>query len=163
MEENKHLKQNSKLRKKLRVVGIIFVILGAILFAMSIVGMNSFNEKLSMLGFAAIPCLFIGTNCMIFGFMGAISRYTASESAPIMKDTKNYMEEQTREERVKTVSEMADQIKNGQKMICTYCQETNDVDAKFCKKCGAPLVKVCSCGTKNPVDALFCKACGKRL
>ncbi|MHC1783636.1 MAG: zinc ribbon domain-containing protein [Anaerolineaceae bacterium] len=51
---------------------------------------------------------------------------------------------------------------------CDNCGSDNNLDAKFCGKCGKPLAggggKKCgSCGADNKQDANFCKKCGLPL
>ena len=54
---------------------------------------------------------------------------------------------------------------------CPQCGASNNVSAKFCVNCGAPLFaqpqtggKRCpNCGTVNTEDSLFCIECGTRI
>ncbi len=48
---------------------------------------------------------------------------------------------------------------------CKSCKASNEVDAVFCKACGARLTpRECpSCRVVNEPDAVFCKKCGKGL
>ncbi len=163
MGKNQYLENRSSTRKKLRIIGITLIIIGVILFVLSIIFMTNNNKQGFLLSFIGVPVLFIGGVCTLFGFMGAVSRYSVSESAPIISDTKNFMEEQTRLEKVKTISEVSNQLHNERKINCFYCKAEVPSDAKYCTSCGKMLVKVCSCGTENPSDAFFCKSCGKSL
>lgn len=163
MKKNNHLDDHSSTRKKLRVIGIVCLVIGFVLLLIGIISMMNFNQKGFLSAVIGMPFLVVGAACTMLGFMGAVSRYTASESAPILKNTKNYMEEETRAERVKTFSEMVEQMHNDEKVNCPHCGAVSSDDAKFCKNCGNLLVKTCSCGVKNSPDASFCKACGKKL
>jgi hypothetical protein len=51
------------------------------------------------------------------------------------------------------------------RLACHSCKTSNEVDAAFCKKCGARLSKrECpACSVVNEPDAVFCKKCGKSL
>ena len=49
-------------------------------------------------------------------------------------------------------------------MQCPQCQFENREEAKFCKKCGNKLERLCtSCGHPHQVDSLFCEECGYNL
>jgi ribosomal protein L40E len=51
-----------------------------------------------------------------------------------------------------------------ERIACTSCSASNEVDAAFCKKCGKALSRECAgCHARNEPDALFCKKCGKAL
>ncbi len=46
-------------------------------------------------------------------------------------------------------------------MKCFNCGYDNDLDAKYCEKCGSPLPGVCpQCGSPLKPGAAFCKQCG---
>lgn len=49
--------------------------------------------------------------------------------------------------------------------VCPKCNEVNDINAKFCKKCGSELgEKRCTnCGAELSFDAVYCSKCGKRV
>jgi hypothetical protein len=51
------------------------------------------------------------------------------------------------------------------RLACKSCKTSNEVDASFCKKCGARLSpRECpACAVVNEPDAVFCKKCGKSL
>ena len=49
-------------------------------------------------------------------------------------------------------------------MRCPACGTGNEPTRKFCRECGAPLVRHCpSCGTGNPPSDKFCGECGTAL
>ena len=43
--------------------------------------------------FLGMPLLFVGSAMTMFGFLGAMNRFVAGESAPVAKDVVNYMGE----------------------------------------------------------------------
>ena len=51
------------------------------------------------------------------------------------------------------------------RQACRSCKVGNDLDAEFCKACGARLApRECpACAVVNEPDAAFCKKCGKSL
>jgi hypothetical protein len=84
----------------LRVFGPLLTLAGLIFIA---VGMISFFSAFGSFGppryfwccFVGTPILFIGFVMCKFGYFGSIVRYIAAESAPVAKDTVNYMAEGT--------------------------------------------------------------------
>jgi hypothetical protein len=111
-----------------------------------------------------------------FAFLGAVSRYVAGETAPVAKDTFNYLADGTKD----GVRDIAGAIGQGlsaglgtaaggtEKIVlrCHKCNHTNDADARFCDQCGAPLEKTkpCpGCGELNDPDARFCDNCGREF
>ncbi|HHZ11716.1 MAG TPA: zinc ribbon domain-containing protein [Acholeplasmataceae bacterium] len=94
-------------------------------------------------------------------YMGKVARYTASEMAPVKRDTINYMIDGTKDE----VVDLVQKIKGGQvaAITCPYCGDDNDGDAIYCDHCGRKLKVTCSCGTVNQAGSRFCKKCGRAL
>jgi Double zinc ribbon len=127
--------------------------------------------KLFWCAFIGLPLLGIGVKLTFFSYMGAIGRYVAGESAPVVKDTFNYMAHGTKDG-IKTVaSALGEGLSQGGlgggvqtvAVRCQKCNHTNKDDAKFCNDCGAPLLKSkgCpSCEEINDNDAKFCDNCG---
>src|SRR6516164_3458496 len=49
-------------------------------------------------------------------------------------------------------------------MECPSCRHDNDIEAKFCEQCAAPLTKACTnCGSPASRTAKFCAQCGHPL
>lgn len=47
---------------------------------------------------------------------------------------------------------------------CPKCKAKVDPDAKFCPKCGQPLIVTCAnCKVDYPLGTKFCKQCGAKL
>jgi len=171
---------HSKVRGVLRLVGPTVALAGLVLTA---IGMISFFGAFGGGGFPryfwcaflGIPMLGVGLMICQFAYMGKIGRYVAGESAPVAKDTFNYMAEGTQE----GVEQMAGAFGRGLaggtgsagesqevSIRCHKCNVVNDADAKFCDGCGAPLVKskACPrCEELNDPDARFCDGCGHRF
>ena len=156
-------------------IGIIFMIVGAVDFFSAFGGGGS--PKLFWCFFIGMPLMFFGSVLTGAGFMGAVGRYTSAESAPVLKDTFNYMADGTAE----GVKTLATAVGEGLSSAlggvagdatgieeagvrCPKCNEVNDADAKFCDECGFSLQKTIacpSCGEMNDPDAKFCDNCGK--
>jgi hypothetical protein len=85
----------------LRLAGPLIALIGIILI---VVGMISFfrafdsfqSPRYFWCVFAGMPLFVVGLVLAKFGYLGAISRYVASESAPVAKDVVNYLGEGTR-------------------------------------------------------------------
>lgn len=169
---NREIDQNhSKKRNTLRYIGVPVLIIGVLLV---IIGFTQFISPNSEFGegfgkFAlGLPFIFIGSVLTGYGYMGSVVRYQAGEMAPVAKDTVNYMVDGTKES-IKTVAQSIHEGIHGDQganVICSSCSTMNDKDSKFCKNCGANLIKekVCSsCGNANDLDAKYCDNCGSRL
>jgi ribosomal protein L40E len=49
-------------------------------------------------------------------------------------------------------------------MKCQKCQTDNKEEAKFCRKCGSKLLKICpQCGSENLPEDNFCDQCGNNF
>lgn len=157
-------------RDVLRVVGPLLVGLGLIL---TVTGVGSVfasfgtfgSPRLFWCAFIGLPMLFLGAVMCKFAFMGRLVRYMASETAPVAKDTFNYMADGT-QQGVRTMASAIGQglRDDGSESRCGKCGQTNDADARFCQKCGAGLATTCpACSRPNKAEANFCDACGSPL
>ena len=98
--------------------------------------------------------------------MGKVARYMAQETAPVGKDTFNYMAEGTSE----GVETLAGAIGRGLSAAgavirCHKCNAPIPADTKFCGGCGQAVgkAKACpQCRELNDPDARFCDNCGYR-
>src|ERR1700722_16634847 len=159
-------------RNALRVLGMVVLVVG---ICFSAAGLISFfgafggheRPKYFWCAFVGLPLVAIGFHLLSAGFLGAAARYMAGESAPVAKDTFNYVATETKEG-VRNVAQavtegvMAGKSGVGTQNKCPKCNEVNDGDAKFCKECGTPLgrTKPCpSCRELNDHSAKFCDHC----
>lgn len=163
----KHLQENPKLRKRLRVIGVILTVLGGIFMLIAFIdffsAFNNFGEpSLFWMFFLGMFTIFPGVVCLQYGFMGSVARYQASEIAPVAKDTANYLLDGTRDELSKTIKEFRNSDSN--KITCPKCKEQLDKDSSFCNHCGNKLQIECKkCNTNNDSDSKYCKKCGNEL
>lgn len=107
-----------------------------------------------------------------FAYLGTMKRYVASETAPVARDTFNYMVDGTHES-VQTLSRsvgagLREALHSpvDETIACAQCSDLNAADANFCNGCGAPLAhkQVCSrCNEENDSAAKFCDRCGNAL
>lgn len=106
-------------RSLLRVAGPLIAAVGLVFL---IIGMASFfsafgsggSPRLFWCCFVGIPVLFVGGVMCLFGFMGAIARYTAAEQVPVATDAINDLAEGT-QNAVKTVARaVAEGVKDAQ-------------------------------------------------
>jgi hypothetical protein len=89
-------------RTLLRVGGPIILITGMIFVAVSLISffssMGTFEPpRYFWCGFVGMPLMFVGGVMCQFGYLGSVARYVAAESAPVAKDTFNYMADGTQE------------------------------------------------------------------
>lgn len=153
-----------------RVAGPILALLGFGLFAAGIIsftrGFGDFEGGFGdfWMCFVGAPIGAAGIFLIKVGYLGAASRYVAGETAPVARDTIDYLARGTKD----AVREVADAIRGeGDEQIgCPECGEDNDADARFCKACGSEISGpyACpACGEPADPDANFCDACGKAL
>jgi hypothetical protein len=173
-EEEKLNPGHLKLRNKLRIIGPIILGLGVVITAAGFIDIS--NDPFHGFPFAKFTplgmiMLFIGGVTCQFAFMGAVARYAASESAPVGKDTFNYMAKGTQP----GVRDITSAIREGltepqagttNTVACCQCNHPNNADARFCDQCGSEMLtnKRCTnCNNENDLDARFCDNCGTAL
>jgi len=163
-------------RNALRVLGLVLLLVGICLSAVGLISFFSTfggheRPRFFWCAFVGFPLVAIGFHLLSAGFLGAAARYMAGESAPVAKDTFNYVATETKDG-VRNVAQavtegvMAGKSGVGIQVKCPKCNEANDADAKFCKECGTPLgrTKPCpSCRELNDHSAKFCDHCGNAL
>jgi hypothetical protein len=130
-------------RALLRFLGVSLVVLG-LLF--TVCGVASFFTSFGTFeppryfwcAFVGLPLLAVGAAICQFAYFGSVFRFFAGESAPVAKDTFNYMAEGT-QEGVRTVAKAIREGLSGQEVQCPRCQQANAATANFCSNCGAAL------------------------
>ncbi|MHC4212200.1 MAG: zinc ribbon domain-containing protein [Planctomycetota bacterium] len=169
---------HNRIRKKLRIIGPILLGVGVLLtgiafgsFALSFIfDISPFGLFLAFIG---MPLTFAGAVCCMYGYMGKLARYTAQETAPVGKDTFNYLADGTQEGVRAVAGAIGQGLREGMsqnggesKLRCSQCGSGQDSDAKFCDDCGAAINKerICpKCDNRNDGDARFCDNCGQEL
>ena len=157
-------------REQVRSLGVFLCVVGGVLTA---IGLGSFFTSFGSFGppryfwcaFVGLPMLGFGFRMLRVGYLGTIARFVASETAPVAKDTFNYLADGTREGVAAIRKGLAGEAADGATVRCAACAAENDPDARFCKACGASLeLPVCGgCGERNDADARFCDHCGAAL
>lgn len=74
------------------LIGVVFLVVGMVNF-FSVSSNDSATPDLFWCFFVGIPVLFVGVAMSLFGYLGAIARYEATEVAPVAADTINYVGE----------------------------------------------------------------------
>jgi hypothetical protein len=180
----KHPKHDA-IRGAMRIVGPLLILVGGVMFAIGIFSFTTrfseerdeFDRNFGKFGrervvaektpdrfwmcFVGMPIAIGGVFLTRFGYLGAATRYVAGETAPVVKDTLNYVIDGTSE----SIRDLADTVRgdgdDGGETNCPSCGRGNDADAKFCDECGAALARACpKCGKANDTDAKFCDGCG---
>ena len=170
-EEERLNPGHKRTRDLLRRIGPVVLGLGVLLMAIGMIDffmcMGSFGRtpKLFWCNFLGMPLVFFGIVMTKIGYMSSISRYMAAESAPVAKDTFNYMADGTKEGVRDITSAIREGLvgESGDEVCCPGCKAPNDHDARFCDACGdsMSLEKDCvACEAPNDHDAKFCDACG---
>lgn len=158
-------------RATARTLGILLVVVGAIFSLIGFVdffgafGGNGIPTKFWCL-FVGFPLLGIGSALLKVGYLGAMTRYVAGETAPVVKDTFDYLADGTAASVKKTARAVHDGLRDDPDAArhCAKCGDANAADARFCDACGASLALVCAgCGEDNAGDARFCRHCGGAL
>ncbi len=168
---------HKEVRGVMQVVGPLMVVVGG-LFAL--IGLGSFFSSFGSFepprffwcAFIGLPMVGIGLSICKVAYLGSIQRYVASETAPVARDTFNYMVDGTQDS-VKTLSRsVAEGLRDGMgakeddTVACSQCGDLNASDANFCNGCGSPLTHTQTCGRcneENDAAAKFCDRCGNAL
>ncbi len=172
-DERKIDPSHESIRGVLRMVGPLLVGIGLALMA---VGIGSFFASFGQFGpprffwcaFLGMPILFAGGVCCQFGYLGKVSRYVAGETAPVQKDTFNYLAQGTQQ----GVRTLASAVRKGfsasdtPTAVCSKCGASNEADARFCAQCGEelPRQRICAkCNAVNVAGSRYCNQCGSDL
>lgn len=157
-------KKHQRIKKTLQVIGIVSTTLA---FILAIIALMDFFGSMNGLGqpeyfwlfFVASPLAFVGIVCLTLGYKKEITRYHLNEDKENIKDVQNYLHEGTRNEIVKTVKEIKNEV-----LTCPHCLNKVEKNDKFCPKCGKPLVKICpKCHEENSLEDNYCSHCGNKL
>ena len=114
--------KHKRVRSFLRVAGVLVTASGLVFL---IIGMVSFFSTFGGGGpprffwccFVGMPLLFVGAAMCMFGFMGAVARYTAAEQVPVATDAISDLAEGS-QGAVKTVARaVAEGVRDGQKPV----------------------------------------------
>jgi len=128
--------------------------------------------KLFFLAFLGLPMMGVGAMITKFAYMGSVFRYIAGETAPVGKDTFNYMADGTKDSigdlaqsiGAGLATGMAGQRPQAEQVPCPGCGHTCSADARFCDQCGTVIpgdVRCNACGNLNDPAAKFCDQCGQ--
>ena len=142
--------RHSSTRAALRMIGPLVAVIGLVF---TVIGFASFFSAFGTFepphyfwcAFIGLPLLAIGVGVTQFAFFGSIARYFLGETAPVVKDTFNYLAEGTKGGVKTTAQAIGEGLATGmapgpKTTICARCKQANDADARFCKGCGAALV-----------------------
>lgn len=155
-------------RTGLRAFGFLLLLVGG---AFALVGFVSFFSafggggfpSLFWCAFVGLPMVGIGAGCLKAGYLGSITRYVASEAAPVAADTADYLARETRGAVQTTVAAVADGLRGATPTTpCPQCRTPQRQGANFCDRCGTALgaASCVQCKAELAPDARFCSACG---
>lgn len=168
--------KHKKVKKILRIVGIILFLVGV---GLSIFGgiffAKNFEDPMNMTtNFAAFDMIFLGLGSFLsisglflffISFIVSVGKYVSKESAEIQKQL-IYDVKDDHKEYAKTISSgIKEGLKDGNSSFtCPYCHHAVKTSDKYCDSCGSRLVKTCpSCLKENDPDAKYCSGCGRSL
>ena len=164
-------------RSLLRLIGPLVLVAGLVLVVIALVDFfsafgGSEPPRYFWCGFVGLPLMWLGFVLSSAGFAGAVQRYLAGESAPVAKDTANYLARETKEGIQTVAAAVGEGLAAGRRegssnfIVCPQCRQANEPDACFCKACGAALAgarRCPACSRPNAAEATFCSHCGARL
>lgn len=172
MPPNNEINPNhSEVRGLLRVIAPIMMIIGVGCILVALIDLFSAGigrqPTLFWLFFIGMPLLAVGGMISQFAFLGAVARYTAQETAPVVADTINYMGRAS----APGITAAARAVSQGiatpaQTRACPACGTQNDPDARFCDTCGDILhtnQRCPKCQSENDPQARYCDHCGNPL
>lgn len=149
MINKKYVEEHPETRKKLKVLGYIFLIPGIIFVCVSAGGLLLGNTSPFFLGFIGIPLIGIGGNLLRFGYMRQVSDFVAGEVSPTISRTINTVKDNLTKDNVK---------------YCSNCGCENHKEAKFCSSCGRSFYLICpKCNHTNDNNSKYCSECGEKF
>jgi hypothetical protein len=99
--------------------------------------------------FVGLPLIGLGVFICQMAFLGTFARYVAGETAPVSKDTFNYLAAGTKDSVRDLAAAVGEGLSSGvmasnhesapAHVLCPKCNSENEPAAHFCNQCGAPL------------------------
>lgn len=138
--------EHIKRRETFRTVGPLVLGVGILLLIIAMVDFFTVDPfdfegpKYFELAFIGMPLIAVGAFLCSLGYGAAVAKYQSREMAPVIKDTLNYLAEET-QEGVEAIARAAQKGKSTviEAKQCSNCNELNKLDAKYCNECGKPL------------------------
>lgn len=127
-----------------RVAGVVLVPVGIAVLVYGIVnvfghdGYGSPPARYIVAFLGGLPITGVGLMCLNVGFLGAIARYGAGETMPVVKDSASYLSDGQGVLGVGRIVDDEPAASTGP--YCRSCGTRNDDDARHCDGCGAALV-----------------------
>jgi hypothetical protein len=166
-------------RTALRTIGPLLIIVGGVLTGTGVISFFSAfgtfeTPRYFWCAVLGMPVLALGMAISKFAYLGPFFRYVVGETAPVQKDTFNYMAEGT-SKGMRTLAEAVGQgfaagVSGTHQEVegslsCVNCQAPNPASHQFCCQCGTALTRTrCdACGNPNGPEASFCAQCGAAL
>lgn len=166
--------EHARVRKALRTAGLLLTALGLVMTA---VGLISFFSSIGTFeppryfwcAIVGLPLMGLGWSLTSSGYAGAFVRYWAGETAPVRKDTFNYLAEGTSAGVNTLARAVGEGLRAGPReaggAACPKCAARVPSGSRFCPHCGhAIAVELCAgCGAQSVPGAKFCHHCGAPL
>ncbi len=170
---------HEKKRGRVRRLGLALGALGAAMLVAGLADLlanvcGQVHPRLFWLAILGVPLVMAGGALLAFGFLGAISRYSAAEVSPAARDAidvtaRGVMDTLRAAARAAAESAAAGVSAARQSaggLACPKCQRMAPAQARFCAECGSVLItsKPCPrCRSLNEAEAKFCGHCGAAL
>lgn len=133
---------NANTRKKLRIIGILLIVIGIIILIYSSITMfsnfgdsieKSRNNLMTWFGFSVLGLvlLFFGGLAFYFSVIRPVSKYVATEVSPAITTASEAFGKGLKDSGI-SKSETKEVIK----VKCPHCGYLESEDAEFCSKCG---------------------------
>ena len=138
-------------RQPARVIGPLMIVAGGIFIAIGLIdffsAMGSFGPpKYFWCLFVGMPLVAFGTMNTNIAYLGAFARYVAGETAPVQKDTFNYLADGIKP----GVKDLAQAVSEG---IAAGRQSPPSAGSRFCPACGQAVA----------AQAKYCSSCGQKM
>lgn len=130
------------------VVGGLFSVIGLISFFSAFYSPMSGMPQYFWCVFIGFPLIAFGAGVTKFAYLGSIARYIASETAPVQRDTFNFVAHGIRP----GVKDLAEAIAQGLDVNRSDSITTTG-SVNYCSECGSPAA----------FSAKFCSQCGHKL
>lgn len=154
-EEERINPGHGPIRDVARILGPLLILAGGIFMAVGMISFfSAFGAPLGSMGppqyfwccFVGMPLLALGVAVTKVAYLGAIFRYVAGETAPVQKDTFNYLAEGIRP----GVRDLAQAVSQG---LAAGSQSPPVAGSKYCSACGQAVTE----------QAKYCAACGQKM
>ena len=164
MEQEK-MKKHEIMRRRIRIFGALGLSLGVFCLIAGFVDFFSAIRgermpSLFWLFLIGVPLSGFGGMALLFGFRGALLRYSKNEGIPVLREIGR--------ELTPGVRDLGAALHGGgeEENLLTRCAcgARNERESRYCGSCGRLLFRECPhCGKRVAAENRFCNHCGEKL